>query len=214
LPNSQTLKSITDLRDSLVNSALETTISKILEQTEKSVISNVESALNESLKTLDDSVPKLEQEYDKILADGKKEADKIEKQIIGSADIEARNKQLMALEDAVDKVFSKALEQIANADRSGDYSNLIKTMIEEATQILGTSEITVSTNAKDKDVVQSTLSQFSGAELSSDTIDCLGGVVVKSKDGAMTFDNTIDARIERLKPLIRKEIASKFGVGE
>jgi V/A-type H+-transporting ATPase subunit E len=214
LPNSQTLKSITDLRDSLVNSALETTISKILEQTEKSVISNVESALNESLKTLDDSVPKLEQEYDKILADGKKEADKIEKQIIGSADIEARNKQLMALEDAVDKVFSKALEQIANADRSGDYSNLIKTMIEEATQILGTSEITVSTNAKDKDVVQSTLSQFSGAELSSDTIDCLGGVIVKSKDGAMTFDNTIDARIERLKPLIRKEIASKFGVGE
>ena len=214
MPNSQTLKSITDLRDSLANSALETTISKILEQTEKSVISNVESALNESLKTLDDSVPKLEQEYDKILADGKKEADKIEKQIMGSADIEARNKQLMALEDAVGKVFSKALDQIANADRSGDYSNLIKTMIEEATQILGTSEITVTTNAKDKDVVQSTLSQFSGAELSSDTIDCLGGVVVKSKDGAMTFDNTIDARIERLKPLIRKEIASKFGVGE
>ena len=198
----------------MANSALETTISKILEQTEKSVISNVESALNESLKTLDDSVPKLEQEYDNILADGKKEADKIEKQIMGSADIEARNKQLMALEKAVDDVFSKALDQIANADRSGDYSNLIKTMIEEATQILGTSEITVSTNTKDKDVVQSTLSQFSGAELSSDTIDCLGGVVVKSKDGAMTFDNTIDARIERLKPLIRKEIASKFGVGE
>ncbi|QDI89034.1 V-type ATP synthase subunit E [Candidatus Nitrosopumilus sp. SW] len=198
----------------MANSALETTISKILEQTEKSVISNVESALNESLKSLDDSVPKLEQEFDKIIADGKKEADKIEKQIMGSADIEARNKQLMALEEAVDKVFSKALEQIANADRSGDYSNLIKTMIEEATQILGTSEITVITNAKDKDVVQSTLSQFSGAEMSSDTIDCLGGVVVKSKDGAMTFDNTIDARIERLKPLIRKEIASKFGVGE
>ena len=214
MPNSQTLKSITDLRDSLANSALETTISKILEQTEKSVISNVESALNESLKTLDDSVPKLEQEFDKIIADGKKEADKIEKQIMGSADIEARNKQLMALEDAVDKVFSKALEQIANADRSGDYSNLIKTMITEATQILGTGEITVTTNAKDKDVVQSTLSQFPGSELSSDTIDCLGGVVVKSKDGAMTFDNTIDARIERLKPLIRKEIASKFGVGE
>ncbi len=198
----------------MANSALETTISKILEQTEKSVISNVESALNESLKTLDDSVPKLEQEYDKIIADGKKEADKIEKQIIGSADIEARNKQLIALEDAVSKVFSKALDQIANTDRSGDYSNLIKTMIEEATKILGTSEISVSTNAKDKDVVQSTLSQFSGAEMSSETIDCLGGVVVKSKDGAMRFDNTIDARIERLKPLIRKEIASKFGVGE
>jgi len=86
-------------------------------------------------------------------------------------------------------------------------------LIEEATKILGTSEISISTNAKDKDVVQSALSQFSGAELLSETIDCIGGIKVKSKDGVMKFDNTIDARIERLKPLIRKEIAAKFGVG-
>jgi len=195
------------------NSALETTIDKILNNTEKDILSNIKSALTESHQKLEDSVPKLESEYDKIISDGNKEADKIEKQIIGSSDIEARNKQLMLLEEAVDKVFSKALDQIANADRSGDYSNLIKTLLGESTQILGTNEITVFTNAKDKDVVQSTLSQFPGAELAPDTIDCLGGIIVKSKDGAMTFDNTLDARIERMKPLIRKEIASKFGVG-
>jgi V/A-type H+-transporting ATPase subunit E len=194
------------------NSALESTIDKILKNTENDILTNIKSGLDDAQQNLDSSVPKLESEYDKIISDGKKEADKIEKQITGSADIEARNKQLMALEEGVDKVFSAALDQIANADRSGDYSNLIKTLIEEATQILGTSEVSVSTNAKDKDVVQSTLSQFSGAELSSDTIDCLGGIKVKSKDGTMTFDNTIDARIERLKPLIRKEIAAKFGV--
>ena len=195
------------------NSALESTIDKILKNTEKDILSSIKSGLDDSQQNLDDSIPRLESEYDKIISDGKKEADKIEKQITGSSDIEARNKQLMLLEEAVDKVFTKALDQIANADRSGDYSNLIKTLIEEATQILGTSEISISTNAKDKDVVQSTLSQFSGAELSSETIDCLGGIKVKSKDGAMTFDNTIDARIERLKPLIRKDIAAKFGVG-
>ncbi|MFQ5497803.1 MAG: V-type ATP synthase subunit E [Nitrosopumilus sp.] len=195
------------------NSALETTIDKILNNTEKDIISNIKSALDESQQKLDDAVPKLEGEYDKIISDGKKEADKIEKQITGSSDIEARNKQLLLLEEAVDKVFSKALDEIANADRGGDYPNLIKTLLDEATQILGTSEIIVSTNSKDRDVVQSTVSQFPGAELSSDSIDCLGGIKVKSKDGAMTFDNTIDARIERLKPLIRKDIASKFGVG-
>ena len=195
------------------NSSLEQAIDKILDKTEKEILSDLQNASSESKQTLDDSLPKLEQEYDKIISDGKKEADKIEKQIIGSSDLEARNKQLMLLEDAVAKVFSKALDQISNTDRSGDYSNLIKTLIQESTQILGTNEITVFTNAKDKDVVKSTLEQFSGAELSSDTIDCLGGIIVKSKDGTMTFDNTIDARIERLKPLIRKEIASKFGVG-
>ena len=195
------------------NSSLETTIDKILNNTEKSILSNIKLALGESQQKLEDSISKLESEYDKIISDGKKEADKIEKQIIGSSDIEARNKQLMILEEAVDKVFTKALDQIANADRNGDYSNLIKTLLDESTQILGTSEITVFTNSKDKDIVQSILPQFSGAELSSDTIDCLGGIIVKSKDGAMTFDNTINARIERMKPLIRKAIASKFGVG-
>ena len=195
------------------NSSLEQAIDKIIDKTEKEILSDLQDASSASKQTLDDSLPKLEQEYDKIISDGNKEANKIEKQIIGSSDIEARNKQLILLEEAVDKVFSKALDQIANADRSGNYSNLIKTLLDESTQILGTNDITVFTNAKDKDVVQSTLSQFSGAELAPDTIDCIGGIIVKSKDGAMTFDNTLDARIERMKPLIRKEIASKFGVG-
>jgi V/A-type H+-transporting ATPase subunit E len=198
--------------DSLANSSLEQTIDKILSQTEKDIISNIDSALTESHKALEDAVPKLEGEFDKIVADGKKEADKIEKQIIGGADIEARNKQLLALESSVDKVFTNALEQIANSDRSGEYANLIKSLLDESTQILGTSEVIVLTNSKDRDVVQSTLSSFPGSELSSDSIECLGGVIIKSKDGSMTFDNTLDARIERLKPLIRKEIAEKFGV--
>ncbi|MDH5430859.1 MAG: V-type ATP synthase subunit E [Nitrosopumilus sp.] len=196
----------------MANSSLEQTIDKILSQTEKEIESNISSALSDSQKTLNDALPNLEREYDKIIADGKKEADKIEKQITGGADIEARNKQLLALEESVDKVFKSALDQIVNADRSDDYANLIKSLLEESTKILGTSEIIVFTNSKDKDIVQSSLSGFPGSELSSETIECLGGVKIKSKDGAMTFDNTLDARIERLKPLIRKDIAAKFGV--
>ncbi|MDH3833777.1 MAG: V-type ATP synthase subunit E family protein [Nitrosopumilus sp.] len=182
-------------------------------KTEKEILSDLEKTGSDSKNILDNALPKLQQEYDKIISDGKKEADKIEKQIVGSSDIELRNKQLLLLEEAVDKVFSKALDQIANVDRNDDYSNLIKTLLKESTNVLGTSEITVNTNTKDKDIVQSMLSQFPGSELGSDSIDCLGGIIVKSKDGSMTFDNTIDAKIERLKPLIRKEIASKFGVG-
>ena len=195
------------------NSTLEQSIDKVLMKTEKKVLLDLKNSGLDSQQTLDNSLPKLEQEFDKIISDGKKEADKIEKQIIGGADIEVRNKQLLLLEEGVDKVFAKALDQISNIDRSGDYANLINNLLDESTKILGTTEVTVFTNAKDKDVVQSALSQFSGAELSSDTIDCLGGIIIKSKDGTMTFDNTIDARIDRLKPLIRKEIASTFGVG-
>lgn len=195
------------------NSALEQTIDKILIQTEKDVLSNIHSALSESNKTLDDSIPKLEREYDKIISDGKKEADKIEKQIIGSSDLEARNNKLLVLEKAVDDVFTKAIEQISNTNRNDDYSKLITTLLDESTKILGTTKVVIYTNSKDKNVVQSLLSKYPGAELSPESITCLGGITVKSKDGAMKFDNTLDARIQRMKPLIRKEIATKFGVG-
>jgi len=198
----------------LTNSSLEKTIDKILDQTEHDILSNLDAALSDSHQILDNSVTKLEDEYDKIVADGRKEADKLQKQIVGGSDIEARNKQLLALEEAVERVFTKALEEISNSDRSGDYTNLIKSLLDESTKVLGTSEVVVFTNSKDRDVVQSTLSNFSGSELSSETIDCIGGVKIQSKDGAMKFDNTIDAKIDRLKPLIRKEIASKFGVKE
>jgi V/A-type H+-transporting ATPase subunit E len=195
------------------NSSLEQAIDQILEKTEKEILSDLENSGSNSKQTLDNALSKLEEEYDKIISDGKKEADKIEKQIVGSSDIDVRNKQLLLLEEGVDRVFSKALDKIANVDRNDDYSNLIKTLLEESTKILGTTEVTVFTNTKDKELVQSALSQFPGSELASDTIDCLGGIIAKTKDGTMKFDNTIDAKIERLKPLIRKEIATKFGVG-
>ena len=127
--------------------------------------------------------------------------------------MESRNKQLLLVEESVEKVFDKAIEKIKSTNRNEDYSKLITTLLNEATEALGTTEVMVYTNSKDQEVVKKLLSKYSGSELSSDTIDCLGGVEIKSKDGSMSFNNTIDARIERLKPLIRKEIASKFGLG-
>lgn len=195
------------------DSRLEATIDKILHKTEEDILSSLNDSLSESKKTLTNSQKSLEQEYDRIVDEGKKEAEKIHKQIVGSSDLESRNKQLLLVEKAIDDAFEKALEKINSTNRSGDYSKLISSLIEEATKTLGSSDVTIFTNSKDKETIQSVISNFSGAELSSETIDCLGGIKIRSKDGSMTFDNTIDARLERLKPLIRKEIASKFGLG-
>ena len=192
---------------------LGTTIDKILAQAQSDASSSLKKSLEESLATLSKTESSLEQEYDRIIDEGKKEAEKIEKQIIGSSDLESRNKQILLVEDSVQKVFEKAIEKIKSSTRDDNYSKLIESLLVESTNALGTSEVTIYTNSNDKQIVQSLLSKFSGAEISNDSIDCLGGVEVKSKDGTMTFNNTIDARVERMKPLIRKEIATKFGIG-
>jgi len=195
------------------DSKLESTINKILKQTEIENLSSLKKSFEESLEFLTKSQISLEQDYDRIIDEGKKEAEKIEKQIIGSSDLESRNKQLLLVEDSIKKVFEKAIEKISSSTNKDNYSKLVESLLDESINALGTSDVTVSTNSKDKEIVQGLLSKFSGAKLSSDSIDCLGGVQVKSRDGSMTFTNTIDARIDRIKPLIRKDIANKFGIG-
>ena len=195
------------------NSGLESTIDQVLERNSSEFSQSLKNSLTDAQKTLSDSLPMLEEEYEKIISDGKKEADKIEKQIVGSADLEARNKSLLIVQESVDKVLEKAKEKISNMDRNSEYSTLITKLLTEATSALDTSDVIVFTNSKDKDIVQSAVSNISGAELSNDLIDCMGGVKVTSKDGSMSFDNTIDARIELLKPLIRKDIAAQFNLG-
>ena len=195
------------------NSALESTIDQVLERNSSEFAQSLKNSLEDAQKTLSDALPMLEEEYEKIISDGKKEADKIEKQIVGSADLEARNKSLLIVQESTEKVLEKAKEKIANMERNSEYSSLITKLLTEATSALNTSDVIVYTNSKDKDVVQSAVSNMSGAELSSDLIDCMGGVKVTSKDGSRSFDNTIDARIELLKPLIRKDIAAQFNLG-
>jgi len=191
--------------------ALEKTVDKILNQSENELLNSLKQSLDDSENTLSKSLSSFEQEYDRILVEGKKEADKLQKQITGSAALEARNKQLLLVEDSVEKVFAKTIEKLNNLVRNEDYTKLVTQLLNESVEGLGSSDFIVECNSKDKTVIQSILSKFPGATLSPNTINCLGGVIVKSKDGSMSFDNTIDARIERIKPLIRKDIAIRFG---
>ena len=96
----------------MASDTLERTIDKILDQTRKRIGSELDGALAESSKTLDGARAGLEAEYDKIISDGRKEADKIQKQVVGSSDLEARNKQLLLVEEAVDRAFGEALGRL------------------------------------------------------------------------------------------------------
>ncbi|GFN41563.1 MAG: V-type ATP synthase subunit E [Marine Group I thaumarchaeote] len=192
------------------DAALEKTIDKILKKSEEELLESLKQSLDNSKKVLSDSLLPLEQEYDRIIAEGKKDADKIQSQIIGSSGLAERNKQILLVEESVEKVIDKAIEKLRGSVQK-NYTNLMTQLIDEAITSLGTTDIVISTNARDSDLVKSILKKFKGATLSSDTIECIGGIFVKSKDGSMNFDNTIDARLERLKPVIRKDVATKFG---
>jgi len=195
------------------NSALERTISKVLSQKEAELISKIDSAYQESLNNLEASRGKLEAERTRIVESAKKQAENLKRQIVGSGRLAARNQELLMIENAVNNAFEEARKKLAASGGRDSYKALMSTIVEESVSSVGSGEVVIECNKNDAELIRKILSDLQKknpkvqAKVSDRSIDTLGGIRVKSADGTMTYDNTLDSRIERLKPLIRKNIA-------
>ncbi|MDW0327756.1 MAG: V-type ATP synthase subunit E [Nitrososphaeraceae archaeon] len=190
--------------------SLERTIDKVLSQKESALISEIDSALQNSLKNLESSKTTLQVEYDAIIESSKKQAENLKRQIIGSSTLNARNKELIIIESAIDEIFTKAKEKLAQSNNEKNYEKLLTKMIQDSVSKLG-SDILIQCNKADQKLVRKISSQESTGKnmkvsVSDDFLDIIGGIKATSADGTMTLDNTLDSNIESLKPLIRKDI--------
>jgi V/A-type H+-transporting ATPase subunit E len=190
--------------------SLERTIDKVLSQKESALISEIDSALQNSLKNLESSKSSLQVEYDNIIESSKKQAENLKRQIIGSSTLNARNKELIIIESAIDEIFIKAKEKLAKSNNEKNYEKLLTRLIQDSSAKLG-SEIVIQCNKTDLNLVKKLVSQESSNRkskitVSDEVVDIIGGIKAGSVDGTMSLDNTLDSNIESLKPLIRKEI--------
>jgi len=194
------------------NSALERTVNKVLTQTEQDLITKIDSAYQESLTNLEKSKTNLRLEYDKIVQGARKQAENLKRQIVGSSKLASRNKQLVIVETAVNDAFEMAKKKLESSVKQKSYSILINKMLKESISAIGSNDVIVECNKTDTDLVKKSISGLSKdnikakVALSEKSINVIGGIRMRSSDGSMTYDNTLDSRIERLKPLIRKNI--------
>ena len=190
--------------------SLERTIDKVLSQKESALITEIDSALKNSLKNLESSKSNLQAEYDNIIEASNKQAENLKRQIIGSSTLSARNKELVIIESAIDEIFNKAKEKLAKSNNEKNYEKLLNNLIADSAGKLG-SEIIIQCNKTDLKLVKKIASDISTDKkmkitVSDEELDIIGGIKATSLDRTMTLDNTLDSSIESLKPLIRKEI--------
>ena len=195
------------------NSALERTINKVLSQKETELISQIDSAYQGSLSNLEASRDRLEAERTRIIESAIKQAENLKRQIVGSSRLAARNQELLMIENAVNNAFEEARKKLEASGGKDSYRTLMASLVEESVPSVGSDEVVVECNRNDAELVSKILADLQKknprikAKVSDQHIEAIGGIRVKSADGTMTYDNTIDSRIERLKPLIRKNIA-------
>ena len=189
--------------------ALDRTVDKVLAQKQEDFMTRIDSAYQEAASNLESSKGNLRSEYEKIIQGSRKQAENLKRQILGSIRLESRNQELLLIETAVNNYFENAREKFRELSRDKEYKNMVTEMIDDCISAIGTGEIIIESNEKDSKIVAEIIAKKPKKvklTLSDKPIDAIGGLRALSPDGSLTYDSTIELRMERLKPLIRKEI--------
>lgn len=107
-----------------------------------------------------------------------------------------------------ERAFETARKNLENVRGDPNYPDILARLVREAADLVGKDQCRIHVDARDEALVKKVLSQtgFSG-EVVPD-ITCTGGVVVTSRDDAVTISNTIESRLERIKEHRKLEIYS------
>jgi V/A-type H+-transporting ATPase subunit E len=158
-----------------------------------------------------------EAEKTKILENGKKQSDMRYQQIISEAKMNARRAELGAKEEVIEAAFNQAIGELKIKASSGDeeYKDSLSKMIMEATQEIGGDDLILQLNEADTQKFKDDLSsqgsdsfEIDGIKFTlGEPIDAIGGAVLKTTNGDIEVNNTIEARLERFKSILRSEVA-------
>ena len=192
-----------------MSKAASDTLEKVSGEFETEALADLEAGRSETLARIEAVRKETSEAVGKILETGEKQAESVKRQIIGAAELDARNAQLRSLEKAVNEAFDLAAKQIS-AVSGASQEKALASLIEEGLEVIGP-RARVSCASKDRKAVSAAMKKLGNtAKLSLDEedVDTLGGVILTTTDGTVRFDNTFEARLERMRPTLRKAVAA------
>lgn len=203
-----------------MSAGTEKIVSSIISEAQTKANSIEEEAEVESKSILEEGEKLALIEKEKILEDGKKQSNMRYQQIISEAKMNSRRMELDAREEIIEESFKKAVEnlkEIASSD-STEYKESLKEIIIEAATEIGGGDLIVSVKEEDVAKIKVSISSIekevtekTGNETKleiGDNINTIGGAVVKTKNGEIEVNNTIEARMLRYKKDLRSKVAA------
>ena len=173
----------------------------------------VEEARKKAKEIADNAKKEGELIKKRYLERAKKEAEGIKKREIAKANLEARKLELKFKDDAIKRVIEESINEISNIRKSKRYEQALFNLAKEALDVIGVKEVKFLLNSEDLEVFENKIlpklvKEYGLKNVEVEKTSIIGGVNAVSKDGRFCVENSIDARLERYKDSLRKEIAS------
>ncbi len=127
--------------------------------------------------------------------------------------INAKRERLMILEDAYKALVDRVKKAFSSLRGTDAYRRYLKRTIEWASGIVGTSDIIIAAYEKDVDVVKSIIDELKlNAKIEPIKEDIMG-VIVRTADGSIQVDGTLEAKLFLLEHQI-KTLLAKYALGK
>jgi V/A-type H+-transporting ATPase subunit E len=192
--------------------AFDNVVSKVVNDVKREILLSLENSHNDALEIIEKTEQETNIKAAEILQSVDKLGDTLHSKIIGNAELKARNNSLQLIEETINKIFEESLKGLVNISSNKSYDKSMKKLLEEGLDAIGGKEFNISCNTKDVDLLKNISKEIQktrkiNIELSSKNLNCMGGVQVMNSDGSVIFNNTVEVRLERFKPLLRKQIS-------
>jgi len=199
-------------------------ISHIETEAEKEISEKLLKAQEEADTITKAAQEKAKRETEKVLSNGKRAASLEGQKIIAEARINARRTRMDSQEEAIVASFNaaqKALEELAEKGKRDNlnYKDIMFNLIVSASEIVAGKKLELVFNKRDSKTfnketlkeARESIKKKTGREISlsltGETIQCLGGFVVRDLENQVEVDNTLETKLNQLKDNLRVDVA-------
>ena len=191
------------------------TLEKVSGEFETELLAELQEGREQAFSTVESSRREAKVAVTRILEASVKQGESLRRQIIGAAELDVRNVQLKTLEKAVVEVFDAAMKELGESS-GARYEASLTRLVKEGLEVIGP-RAKIYCRSKDRRMVSAILHKLGGSQYTLipevKSIDTIGGVVMTSMDGSVRFDNTFEARLERMRPSLRMEVSETLTSG-
>lgn len=172
--------------------SLETVVTDIREEAEREAEEIIEAAEADAAEIIEDAERRAEALLEEAEAAVESEIDAEREQTLSNAKLEAKQEKLEARREVLDRVreqLEAAIENLPEEKRATLTGELLEAgAVEfEAADVYGRPE--------DESLLVDLLEDYDGLTYAGEQ-ECLGGVVLKGRDGRLRVDNTFDSILE------------------
>ena len=191
---------------------LDRVISEVIQEAFQTITKSLDEAQAEALRVVSTALDEFVRERASIEEAGRAEREAARQRILSTAEIQAKNMAIAAVEEEVGRVFEAALSRLAKEAEGDGFKQVMDRLLDEAVRLIG-KDIVVESNEKGIEMLREIVAKGGHKvkiTVSDKPIKTIGGLRAISADGLTRFDNTLEARLERLKQSLRSEIAKMF----